>query len=144
MRRVSTITKEAFCWTRAQITSSQERLEHWETCSTPEGFKDLLEISEALVDGFSNTLRKLVAIEIKEVTDEFGLSPEHCGERMSAFPYLQDTEVELEESIVEYAAEIVEDVVEMRSVSAIAIADEFEEWLNDLYEWHYDKQRLDG
>ena len=103
-----------------------------------------MEISEALVDGFSNTLRKLIAIEIKEVTDEFGLSPEHCRERMSAFPYLQDTEIELDESIIEYAAEIVEDVVEMRSVSAIAIADEFEEWLNDLYEWHYDKQRLDG
>ncbi len=144
MRRVSAITKEAFLWTRTQITSSQERLEHWETCSTPDAFKELIDISEAMIEGFSDTLRKLVAIEVKEVTDEFGLTAEQCGKRMSAFPYLQDTEIELEESIIEYASEIVEDVIELRSVSALAIADEFEDWLNDLYEWHYDKQRLDG
>ncbi len=143
MRRISTITKEAFCWSRAQITSSQERLEHWEGHSTPEGFKELLEISEALEEGFRNTLGKLVALEIKEVTDEFNLTPADCERQRSAFPYLQGTEIELEESIIEYAAEIVEDVTEMRSVSALTIADEFEEWLNDLYEWHNEKELLD-
>ena len=139
MRRISTITKEAFCWSRSQLTASQERLEHWENCSTPEGFKELLEINESLEEGFRNTLGKLVALEIKEVTDEFNLKPSDCERPRSAFPYLQGTEIELEESIIEYAAEIVEDVTEMRSVSALQIADEFEEWLNDLYEWHYEK-----
>ena len=143
MRRISTITKEAFCWSRSQLTASQERLEHWECHSTSDGFKELLEINEALEDGFRNTLGKLVALEIKEVTDEFNLKPSDCEEPRSAFPYLQGTEIELEESIIEYAAEIVEDVTEMRSVSALQIADEFEEWLNDLYEWHYEKERLD-
>jgi hypothetical protein len=144
MRRISTITKEAFCWSRAQITLSQERLEHWENHSTPEGYLDLLELSQSLEEGFADTLSKLVALEIKEVADEFNLSPNHCSKVRSAFPYLQGTEIELEESIIEYAAEIVEDVTEMRTVSALQIADEFEEWLNDLYEWHYDNQRLDN
>jgi hypothetical protein len=31
---------------------------------------------------------------------------------------------------------MVGDIFELTSIPAITIADEFEEWLNDLYEWH--------
>jgi len=52
---------------------------------------------------------------------------------------LQGTEVDLDESIVEYCSEILDDITDLYTVPAFAIADELEEWLSELYEWHLEK-----
>ena len=136
MRRISPVTKEAFCWTRSQVVYSYERLEHWENTAGPETYKELVELNEALLDGFKSSLTKLVAIEFQEVAHEFGLDEEHAQQRGSAFPHLQGTDIDLNESVVEYCAEIIEDLMEVFTIPAISIADEFEEWLSELYDWH--------
>ena len=139
MRRISTLTKEAICWSRSQVVASRERLELWEQIGGPDSYKELVEINEALVDGFRDTLSTLIAIEVKEVTDEFGITEEEAQEQGSAFPHLQGTEVDLPESIVEYCSEILDDITDLYTVPAVAIADELEEWLSELYEWHLEK-----
>lgn len=139
MRRISPITKEAFCWTRSQVVYSYERLEHWESASSPETYKELLEVNEALIDGFKSSLTKLIAIEFQEVAHEFGITEEQAMDRGSAFPHLQGTEIDLNESVVEYCAEIIEDLMEVFTIPAVSIADEFEEWLSELYDWYLDK-----
>ena len=139
MRRISTLTKEAICWSRSQVVASRERLELWEQMGGPDSYKELVEINEALVDGFRDTLSTLIAIEVKEVTDEFGITEEQAQEQGSAFPHLQGTEVDLDESIVGYCSEILDDITDLYTVPAVAIADELEEWLSELYEWHLEK-----
>ena len=139
MRRISTLTKEAICWSRSQVVASRERLELWEQIGGPDSYKELVEINEALVDGFRNTLSNLIAIEVREVTEEFGITEEEAQEQGSAFPHLQGTEVDLPESIVEYCSEILDDITDLYTVPAVAIADELEEWLSELYEWHLEK-----
>ncbi len=140
MRRISHLTKEAFCWSRAQVVGSRERLEHWEQVSGPETFKELVEVNEAMIDGFRHTLTKLVAIEVNELAQEFGITDEMAQKPQSAFPYLQDQSVEFEESIIEYCAEVIDDLLEVYTIPATVIADDFEEWLNELYEWHQEKR----
>ncbi len=140
MRRISPITKEAFCWTRNQVVYSYERLEHWHDVASPESYKELVEVNEALIDGFKSSLTKLVAIEFQEVAREFGIDEEYAQERGSAFPHLQDTDIELSESVVEYCSEIIEDIMEVFTIPAVSIADEFEEWLSELYDWHSEKR----
>ena len=81
MRRISTLTKEAICWSRSQVVASRERLELWEQIGGPDSYKELVEINEALVDGFRDTLSTLIAIEVKEVTDEFGITEEQAQEQ---------------------------------------------------------------
>ena len=139
MRRISTLTKEAICWSRSQVVASRERLELWEQIGGPDSYKELVEINEALVDGFRGTLSTLIAIEVKEVTDEFGITEEQAQEQGSAFPHLQGTEIDLDESIVEYCSEILDDITDLYTVPAVAIADELEEWLSELHEWHLEK-----
>ncbi len=141
MRRISHLTKEAFCFTRVQVTASKERLEHWEEIGGEESYKELVEINEALIDSFRNTLLKLVAIEFSEVAEEFGITEADSKKAGSAFPYLQDTEVALEESVVEYCVEIVDDLIEVYTIPATVIADELEEWLSDLSEWHLNNSK---
>jgi len=141
MRRINALTKEAICWSRSQVVASRERLELWEQIGGPDSYKELVEINEALVDGFRNTLSNLIAIEVREVADEFGITAEQAHEQGSAFPHLQGTEVDLPESIVEYCGEILDDITELYTVPAVAIADELEEWLSELYDWHLDQYR---
>ncbi len=139
MRRISPITKEAFCWARSQVVYSFERLEHWQGVAESDTYKELVEVNEALVDSIKGSLTKLVAIEFQELAHEFDIDEEHAQQRGSAFPHLQGTEIDLNESVVEYCAEIIEDVIEVFTIPAVVIADEFEEWLSDLYEWHLEK-----
>ncbi len=140
MRRINHLTKEAFCWSRAQVVGGSERLEHWEQVSGPETFKELVEINEAMIDGIRHTLTKFVAIEVNEITQEFGITDEMAQEPKSAFPYSQDQSVEFEDSIIEYCAEVIDDLLEAYTIPATVIADDFEEWLNELYEWHQEKR----
>ena len=139
MRRISPITKEAFCWARSQVVYGYERLEYWREAADAETYKELVEVNEALVDGIKGSLTKLVAIEFQELAHEFGIDEEHAQQRGSAFPHLQGTEIDLNESVVEYCAEIIEDIIEIFTIPAVVIADEFEEWLSELYEWHLEK-----
>ena len=139
MRRISPITKEAFCWARSQVVYGYERLEYWREAADTETYKELVEVNEALVDGIKGSLTKLVAIEFQELAHEFGIDEEHAQQRGSAFPHLQGTEIDLNESVVEYCAEIIEDIIEIFTIPAVVIADEFEEWLSELYEWHLEK-----
>ncbi len=136
MRRISHLTKEAFCHVRIMTVAAQERLELWETQNGQDTVKELYEIHESLIDSLSGSLMKCVGIELEEIKREFDLKAEDVTEPFSAFPYLQGTEVSLEESAIEYCTEIVSDVMEVTSIPAITIADEFEEWLSELYEWH--------
>ena len=129
MRRISTTLKDQILWTRAKSASITEQTEfHWETY-TKEQYGEIAEIFEAMLDGMKNTLNKMVALEIKEIVDEFGLDP---AEKNSAMP-----QVDLvEESIVEYAAELIEDVITLPTLPALEIVDELEQWLHDLVEYH--------
>jgi len=140
MRRISPITKEAFCWARSQVVYSYERLEHWEDVTNPETYKQLLEVNEALVDSFKTSITKLVAMEFQEVAQEFNISEDQAQQRGSAFPHLAGTDVGLDESVVEYCSEIIDDLLEVFTIPAISIADEFEEWLSELYDWYLDKK----
>ena len=137
MRRISHLTKDAICWARNQTVAASERLEHWgEAGVSDEAYEELSDIHEALIDGFRDSLTKLFAIEVREVADEVGLKPGDMSRSHSAFPDLVGTDIEIEDSILDYCTEMVGDIFELTSVPAITIADEFEEWLNDLYEWH--------
>ena len=42
----------------------------------------------------------------------------------------------IDESIDDYSADLVDDIMELNSLPAIAIADELESWLDDLYMYH--------
>ena len=140
MRRITTVTKEAFLWVRAQVAKTQEMQEHWqEVGAGTQTFKEIVEINEALIDSFRDTLFKLLSLELQWLFDEFNLSKQHALASGSAFPAYPE-QTGLDESIVEYCNDIVSDVVELYTMPAIQIADEFEEWADELYNYHADKR----
>ena len=140
MRRVEPVTKEAFLWVRAQVTKSREMQEHWEELGgTSESVKEIVEVNEALIDSLRNTLSKLVSLELQWLFDEFNISKRYVMKSGTAFPGYSD-EVGLDESIVEYCNDLVGDVIECYTIPAMQLADEFEEWVGDLYEYHADQR----
>ncbi|MGI9460313.1 MAG: hypothetical protein ACR2NF_09965 [Pirellulales bacterium] len=120
--------------------ASNERLELWATIGSRESYKELVEVNEALVDSVVGSLNKLVAIEVSQLTEEFCITEKDATESGSAFPHLQGTEVELDESIIDYCTELVSDVVELTTIPAISIADELENWLDELAEYHRERR----
>ena len=129
MRRISLTLKDHILWSRCKAVSVAEQQElHAETYSKEE-YEDLADIYDAMLDGIRGTLVTLTGIEVNEVVEEFNLDR---AEPNSAMPDIE----QIEESIDEYSADLVDDIMELNSLPAIAIADELESWLNDLYIYH--------
>ena len=129
MRRISLTLKEHILWSRCKAVSVAEQQElHAETYSKEE-YESLADIYDAMLDGIKNTLVTMIGIEVNEVVEEFNLDR---AEPNSAMPDIE----QIEESIDEYSADLVDDIMELNSLPAIAIADELESWLNDLYMYH--------
>jgi len=129
MRRISLTLKEHILWSRCKAVSIAEQQElHAETYSK-EGYESLADIYDAMLDGIKNTLVKMIEIEVNEIVEEFNLDR---AEPNSAMPDIE----QVEESIDEYSNDLIDDIMELNSLPAIAIADELESWLNDLYIYH--------
>ena len=129
MRRISLTLKDHILWSRCKAVSIAEQQElHAETYSKEE-YEGLADIYDAMLDGIRGTLVKMIEIEVNEVVDEFLLDR---AEPNSAMPEIE----QIEESIDEYSEDLVNDIMELNSLPAIAIADELESWLNDLYMYH--------
>ena len=129
MRRISLTLKDHILWSRCKAVSVAEQQElHAETYSKEE-YEGLADIYDAMLDGIRGTLVKMIEIEVNEVVDEFLLD---SAEPNSAMPEIE----QIEESIDEYSEDLVNDIMELNSLPAIAIADELESWLNDLYMYH--------
>jgi len=129
MRRISLTLKEHILWSRCKAVSIAEQQElHAETYSKEE-YESLADIYDAMLDGIKNTLVKMIEIEVNEIVEEFNLDR---AEPNSAMPDIE----QVEESIDEYSNDLIDDIMELNSLPAIAIADELESWLNDLYIYH--------
>jgi hypothetical protein len=129
MRRISLTLKEHILWSRCKAVSVAEQQElHAETYSKEE-YESLADIYDAMLDGIRGTLVTMIGIEVNEIVEEFNLDR---AEPNSAMPDIE----QIEESIDEYSADLVDDIMELNSLPAIAIADELESWLNDLYTYH--------
>ena len=129
MRRISLTLKEHILWSRCKAVSIAEQQElHAETYSK-EGYESLADIYDAMLDGIKNTLVKMIEIEVNEIVEEFNLDR---AEPNSAMPDIE----QIEESIDEYSNDLIDDIMELNSLPAVAIADELESWLNDLYIYH--------
>jgi len=96
---------------------------------TKDEYEELADIYDAMLEGIRSTLVKMIEIEVNEVVDEFNLNK---AEPNSAMPAIE----QVEESIEEYSADLIDDIMELNSLPAIAIADELESWLDDLYMYH--------
>ena len=129
MRRISLTLKDHILWSRCKAVSVAEQQElHMETYTKDE-YEDLADIYDAMLEGIRGTLEKMIAIEVNEIVDEFNLDR---AEPNSAMPAIE----QIEESIDEYSNDLIADIMELNSLPAIAIADELESWLDDLYMYH--------
>lgn len=137
MRRISSVTKDAICYTRSTVVMTEERSEAMSQHYAPETYAEIREIHEAMIEGCRNTVAKLIALEVKELTDEFGLTEKFMKSAGSAFP--DCTELG-DVTMIGYMSDLVEDAIELISMPAIEVADEFEDWLNDLWEYHEAKR----
>lgn len=142
MRRIDSTTKEMICWVRSAAVQASERLEFHRTIYSKDDVQELIDINEALNDSYESSISKVLAIEVNEILNEFGLDERHATSEWSAFPHLKgQVEFSMNESIVEYTADLIKDLLTHNTIPAIEIADEFEEWLNDLYDFHVDNQK---
>jgi len=96
---------------------------------TKDEYEELADIYDAMLDGIRGTLEKMIEIEVNEIVDEFNLDR---AEPNSAMPAIE----QIDESIDDYSADLIGDIMELNSLPAIAIADELESWLDDLYMYH--------
>ena len=129
MRRISLTLKDHILWSRCKAVSVAEQQElHMETYTKDE-YEELADIYDAMLEGIRGTLEKMIAIEVNEIVDEFNLNR---AEPNSAMPAIE----QIEESIDEYSNDLIVDIMELNSLPAIAIADELESWLDDLYMYH--------
>ena len=146
MRRLDADTKEIICWIRSAATQAKERLEFYANAKSDYNDESLdiaeevEEITEALLHSYRKSVCKAISIEVLYATQEFDLPDGHHEKDGSAFPHLQGNSenIDFNESIQQYIIDIANDVIGLPTVPAIAIVDELEEWLNELYEWHYD------
>ena len=129
MRRISLTLKDHILWSRCKAVSVAEQQElHMETYTKDE-YEELADIYDAMLDGIRGTLEKMIEIEVNEIVDEFNLDR---AEPNSAMPAIE----QIDESIDDYSADLIGDIMELNSLPAIAIADELESWLDDLYMYH--------
>ena len=146
MRRLDSNTKEIICWVRSSTVQANERLEFFlETKMDVDGgefAETISDITENLTEGYRETLARAIGLEVLDVLNSFDLPKGHENKKRSAFPHLQDCkEVDFNETIVEYVSDVIDDILDLPSLPAMAIIDELEEWLNDLYDFHMDNQK---
>ena len=131
MRRLHTITKDAIIQSRYRISSSRETCEAQIEAYGESAMEDMLGLYGEMEDNIRDYLLKVIGIEVGLVVNEFEIGDE-VAVAGSAFPGLK----QIEESIAEYILQLVEDVIDCHTLPAIALCDEIEEWLNDLYDHH--------
>ena len=138
MRKINPQVKELINTARYNYVRDNEVFDAFLDSSDLEQ-KTLLQLETLLDETVENQKQKLFVVlqmETNEVTMEFGvfeLSP-LAG---SAFPW-EDVEA-MPQSINEYIGELVSDVFEATDIPSSQIADEFEVWLDSLWN-HYEKR----
>ena len=146
MRRLDPNTKEIICWVRSSTVQARERLEFFDTNRSAEkGGEEaglVGDITEALVEGFRESLIKALGIEVMAVVNSFDLPKNYVSKKGSAFPHLSDCkDIDFSESVSSYMSDVIEDILNLPSLPAMTIVDEVEEWLNDLYDYHLNNSK---
>ena len=129
MRRINTVLKDHILWTRARVVGIDEQMEHlWEQYDKEE-YGEIAEAFEGIKEDIRDMLTNMVGIELSDLVKEFNLDPSAPN---SAMP-----EVDMvDESIADYASDLIEDVMTLPTLPALEIVDELESWINDLYLYH--------
>ncbi len=141
MRRIDSKTKEAIFWTRAQVVYINERQEaqvlglaSGDQYDASERLKDLISVNVTSVDSMQQALAELFIKEVAAVAVEYDFDPTASG---SAFPF---DGMDSEETCADWVWELVGHVIDLWHMPAVEIADHFEEWLNELSEYHEKKR----
>ena len=139
MRRIDSKTKEAIFWTRTQVVYIHEKQEAqflgltWgDQFDASEKLKELVSVNATSIESMERALTELFVTEVASVAVEYGFNPVEEG---SAFPMEGS-----EESCPDYIRELVGHVVDLWHIPAVEVADELENWLNDLSEYHEKKR----
>ena len=144
MRRLDHMTKDLICWTRACTVQAREKSEFFlEEHGTVDGgdfAESMCDITERLIEGFRETLGKVIGIEVLEVLSSFDIPQGHMSKKGSAFPHLLQEDMPFNESIIQHILDLVEDILDLTSLPAMTIVDEIEEWLDELYNYHLDQK----
>jgi hypothetical protein len=129
MRRINTVLKEHILWTRARVVGIDEQMELlWEQYDK-EGYGEIAETFEGIKEDIRDMLTSMVGVELSDLVEEFNLDPSAPN---SAMPEIDM----VDESITDYASDLIEDVMSLPTLSALEIVDELESWINDLYMYH--------
>ena len=129
MRRINTVLKDHILWTRARVVGIDEQMEHlWEQYDKEE-YGEIAEAFEGIKEDIRDMLTNMVGIELSDLVKEFNLDP--------AAPNSAMPEIDMvDESITDYASDLIEDVMTLPTLPALEIVDELESWINDLYLYH--------
>jgi hypothetical protein len=144
MRRLDHRTKDIILWTRSATVQAREKLEFFleehGTASGGDFAEGMCDITERLLEGFRETLGKVLGIEVLDVLSSFDIPDGYVTKSGSAFPHLKEEGISFDESIIEYIKELIDSILDLPSLPAMSIIDEIEEWLNDLYDYHLSKR----
>jgi len=132
MRRLSNITKETALWARSRIVGINELAEAQRESLDREQYEELELIYDSIKSEIKGGLLKVFSYEIQQLKDNFNLGEDDLTKKGGAFPDIEC----LDESIVEYAVDLTADITELFTIPAVAIVDEAEDWINELWTHH--------
>lgn len=132
MRRLSNITKETALWARSRIVGINELAEAQRESLDKEQYEELELIYSSIKKDIKDGLLKVFSYEIQQLKDSFNLGESDLTKKGGAFPGIEC----LDESIIEYAVDLTADITELFTIPAVAIVDEAEDWINELWTHH--------
>ena len=141
MRRINPLLKEAINTARYVHVRDQELFDAYvESVDSDVVDEELLDKLDAMIDESVENKKQalfiLLTLEANEVTDNFGML-DQSPKAGSAFPW-EDVNA-LPQSLNEYLGELVNDIFDATDIPSVQIADEFEVWLDSL--WNYYENR---
>ena len=141
MRRINPLLKEAINTARYVHVRDQELFDAYvESVDSDVVDEELLDKLDAMIDESVENKKQalfiLLTLEANEVTDNFG-ELDQSPKAGSAFPW-EDVNA-LPQSLNEYLGELVNDIFDATDIPSVQIADEFEVWLDSL--WNYYENR---
>ena len=141
MRRINPLLKEAINTARYVHVRDQELFDAYvESVDSDVVDEELLDKLDAMIDESIENKKQalfiLLTLEANEVTGNFGVLNQ-SPKAGSAFPW-EDVNA-LPQSLNEYLGELVNDIFDATDIPSVQIADEFEVWLDSL--WNYYENR---
>lgn len=141
MRKINPLLKEAINSARYVHVRDKEWFDAYVASSAPDAMdEELLERLHAMVEENVETKKQslyiLMTIETNEVTSNFGML-DQSPKAGSAFPW--EGVDAMPQSINEYIGEMVSDIFDATDIPSVQIGDEFEVWLDSL--WNYYENR---